>query len=305
MVADPDIEILGLYIDSFTAPDRGQSAAEQFIGEGADVLFGGGGQTGNGAILYAAQQGASVIGVDQDQYFTVFGGGDTPGAENIVTSAVKRVDEGVYLMIEALVEGGEEFPGGGIFIGNVNNGAVSVAPPHDADVPQEVIDEVDGVLEGLANGTYVTGVDPVTGEQLPNLVETAVEADGFETLVAAVEAAGLVETLAEGGPYTVLAPTDEAFEAALAELDMTAEELLADTELLTEVLTYHVVETAPPSEVVVTLDSVTTLQGSDVTISATEDGVVLNDSVNVVTTDIPAGNGVIHVIDGVLLPPME
>lgn len=303
MAANPDIEILGLYIDSFTAPDRGQAAAEQFLGEGADVLFGGGGQTGNGAILYAAQQGASVIGVDQDQYFTVFGGGDTPGAENIVTSAVKRVDEAVYLMTEALIEGGEGFPGGSVFVGNVNNGAVGVAPSHEADVPQEVIDEVDGIIESLANGMIVTGVDPVTGELLPTIPEVATEAEGFETLVAAVEAAGLVETLSGEGPFTVFAPTDEAFAAALESLGLTAEELLADTELLTQVLTYHVVPSAPSSEVVVTLDSVETVEGSEVAISVTDEGVVLNDSVNVVTTDIPASNGVIHVIDGVLLPP--
>ncbi|MEM6528380.1 MAG: BMP family ABC transporter substrate-binding protein, partial [Chloroflexota bacterium] len=97
---NPDAEILGVYIDSFVAPERGQSAAEQFLGEGADVIFGGGGQTGNGGILYAAQQGALVIGVDQDQYFTIFGAGETPGAENIMTSAVKRVDSAVFLLLE-------------------------------------------------------------------------------------------------------------------------------------------------------------------------------------------------------------
>ncbi|MEL7234443.1 MAG: BMP family ABC transporter substrate-binding protein, partial [Chloroflexota bacterium] len=163
---DPEIEILGVYIDSFVAPERGQSAAEQFLGEGADVIFGGGGQTGNGGILYAAQQGALVIGVDQDQYFTIFGAGETPGAENIMTSAVKRVDSAVFQLIEALVEGGEDWPGGDVFIGNVANGAVGVAPPNDAEVPQEVLDAVDEVLEAIAEGELETGVDPVTGELL-------------------------------------------------------------------------------------------------------------------------------------------
>jgi basic membrane protein A and related proteins len=299
---NPDIEVLGLYIDSFNAPERGQSAAEQFLGEGADVLFGGGGQTGNGAILYGAQQGALVIGVDQDQYYTVFGGGDTPGAENIMTSAVKRVDESVYLMLEALVNGGEGFPGGGNFVGDVTNGAVDVAPPHDADVPQDVIDAVDAVLVGLADGTIVTGVDPASGALLPNLVEVATEAGDFSTLLAAADAAGLVETLTGEGPFTVFAPTDEAFAAALEELGLTADELLADTETLTDILLYHVVPAAPESKIVVGMDSLTTVQGGEISLSVVDGVLMLNDSVSVVAADIPAANGLIHVIDGVLLP---
>lgn len=302
MAANPDIEVLTVYIDSFTAPERGQSAAEQFLGEGADVLFGGGGITGNGAILYAAEQGVKVIGVDQDQYFTIFGGGSTPGAENIITSAVKRVDAGVYNTLESLVEGGADFPGGNIFVGDVTNGSVGVAPPHDADVPEEVSAAVDDVLAGLAAGTIVTGVDPVSGAMLEPIPAVATAAGDFTTLLAAAEAAGLVDTLTNDGPFTVFAPTDDAFAAALEELGISAEDLLADTETLTNILLYHVVPVAPESKVVVTLDSVTTVQGGDVTISVTDEGVVLNDSVTVVAADIPAANGIIHVIDGVLLP---
>ncbi|MCU0261298.1 MAG: fasciclin domain-containing protein, partial [Ilumatobacteraceae bacterium] len=127
----------------------------------------------------------------------------------------------------------------------------------------------------------------------------------LSTLVAALDAAGLVETFAdcEGGPFTVFAPTNDAFAAALEALGLTAEQLLADTETLTTVLTYHVVEGAVDAATVVTLDSATTLQGEDIAIAVEGDTVVLNDSVNVVTTDIEACNGIVHVIDGVLLPP--
>jgi len=136
------------------------------------------------------------------------------------------------------------------------------------------------------------------------IVDVAVASGEFPTLVAAVEAAGLVETLSGEGPFTVFAPTEEAFAAALEALDMTAEELLADTELLTSVLTYHVLPEEVPAETVVTLDgeSVATVNGADVTITVDGDTVMVNDA-TVVQTDIEASNGVIHVIDTVLLPP--
>lgn len=108
----------------------------------------------------------------------------------------------------------------------------------------------------------------------------------------------MTETLAGEGPFTVFAPTDEAFAAIPAE-DLQA--ILDDTETLTAILTYHVVSGAVTSDVVVTLDSATTLQGSDVTITVGEDGVQV-DEANVITVDIEAGNGVIHVIDAVITP---
>ena len=136
-----------------------------------------------------------------------------------------------------------------------------------------------------------------------DIVDTAVAAGDFATLVAAVEAADLVDTLKSDGPFTVFAPTDEAFEAALADLGLTAEELLADTELLTSVLTYHVVEGEVPAEDVLTLDGedVETVNGETVTIAVDGDTVMVNDA-TVVSTDVPASNGVIHVIDAVLVP---
>jgi basic membrane protein A and related proteins len=302
--ADPDINILGTYMPSFEDPAGGGEAALSMIGDGADVIFGGGGPTGSGAIVAAAQAGTKVIGVDQDEYFTTFGGGETPGAENIITSAIKRVDNSVYQMIQAVIESPEDFPGGGIFMSDVTNDGVGVAPPNEADVPDEVTDRVQEVLEGLRDGSLVTGVDPISGAMLPFILEVAAEAGDFTILLQAVEAAGLAEALTAGGPFTVFAPPDAAFEAALDALGLTAEELLEDTDTLTDILLYHVVEGAVLAAQVVELDgeSVPTLQGTEIAISVTEDGVVLNDAVAVVATDIQARNGVIHVIDGVLLP---
>ena len=137
-----------------------------------------------------------------------------------------------------------------------------------------------------------------------DIVETADAAGDFTTLIAAAQAAGLDETLAGEGPFTVFAPTDEAFEAALADLDLTADELLADTELLTSVLTYHVVEGEVPASDVVTLDGeeVPTVNGASVLITIDGETVMVNEA-TVVAPDVFASNGVIHVIDAVLLPP--
>jgi len=131
-----------------------------------------------------------------------------------------------------------------------------------------------------------------------DIVDTAVAAGDFGTLVTAVQAAGLVETLKGEGPFTVFAPTDEAF-AAISEADLEA--LLADKEKLTEVLTYHVVAGKVMAADVVGLDSATTVQGSDIEIEVSDSGVKV-DGANVVKTDIEASNGVIHVIDSVILP---
>lgn len=132
-----------------------------------------------------------------------------------------------------------------------------------------------------------------------DIVDTAVEAGTFTTLVAAVEAAGLVETLKGEGPFTVFAPTDEAF-AALPE--GTVEGLLEDPEALAAILTYHVVPGAVMSTDLTDGMTATTVNGADVTIG-TMGGVTVNDA-NVVTADIEASNGVIHVIDAVIMPPM-
>ena len=135
---------------------------------------------------------------------------------------------------------------------------------------------------------------------MKDIVDTAVGAGSFKTLVAAVTAAGLVDTLKSAGPFTVFAPTDEAFAKLPAG---TVEALLKDIPKLTAILTYHVVSGKVLAADVVKLDGkeAKTVQGGSVKISTTG-GVKLNGTSNVVTTDILCTNGVIHVIDGVILP---
>lgn len=141
-------------------------------------------------------------------------------------------------------------------------------------------------------------------EEMGNIVDVADAAGDFTTLVAAVQAAGLVETLSGPGPFTVFAPTDAAFEAALAALNLTAEELLADTETLSAILTYHVLPMEASAEAVRGLDGqeVTTVNGATVTITIVDGMVMVNDA-TVIQADVEASNGIIHVIDEVLLPP--
>ncbi|MCU0514186.1 MAG: fasciclin domain-containing protein, partial [Anaerolineae bacterium] len=133
-----------------------------------------------------------------------------------------------------------------------------------------------------------------------DLVDVALSNSDFSILVAAVQAAGLEETL-RTGTFTVFAPTNAAFEAALATLGLTAEQALADTATLTSILTYHVVEGVVTSADVQP-GKVTTVQGDPLTIRVRGDQVRVNNA-RVVAVDVPAFNGVIHVIDSVLLPP--
>jgi uncharacterized surface protein with fasciclin (FAS1) repeats len=130
-----------------------------------------------------------------------------------------------------------------------------------------------------------------------DVVDTAIAAGSFNTLVTAIKAAGLVDTLKGDGPFTVFAPTDEAFKK-IPEDQLAA--LLKDKTALTKVLTYHVVPGKVMAADVVTLDSAKTVEGQSVTIS-NGDGVKV-DNANVVKTDIVASNGVIHVIDEVIMP---
>jgi len=139
------------------------------------------------------------------------------------------------------------------------------------------------------------------GHMKKDIVDTAVAADDFNTLVAAVKAAGLVETLKGDGPFTVFAPTDAAF-AALPK--GTVENLLkpANKATLTAILTYHVVPGKVMSGDLSNGMAAETVQGDTVTIMT--DGGVTVDGANVVSADIEASNGVIHVIDAVIMPEM-
>jgi uncharacterized surface protein with fasciclin (FAS1) repeats len=131
-----------------------------------------------------------------------------------------------------------------------------------------------------------------------DIVDTAVAAGDFNTLVTAVKAAGLVETLKGEGPFTVFAPTDAAFAKVPTD---TLNALLADKTALANVLTYHVVAGKVMAADVVKLTSAETVQGQAVSIEV-KDGKVYLDGAQVVTTDIKASNGVMHVIDAVILP---
>lgn len=135
-------------------------------------------------------------------------------------------------------------------------------------------------------------------EQQQTIVEIAVLNPNFSTLATLLQEADLVEALSGEGPFTVFAPTDEAFAKIPQE---TLSEIRADHDQLTQILTYHVVEGRVLAEDVVNLSSATTLQGSDVSIEVT-DGAVMIDDATVTQTDIEGTNGVIHVIDTVLIP---
>lgn len=148
---------------------------------------------------------------------------------------------------------------------------------------------------------------PAQADETQTIAEIATENPDFSTLVAALTAADLVSPFDDcsDAKTTVFAPTNAAFDAAIKALGTTPEKLLADTATLTSILTYHVVSGEVDAAKVVTLSEATTLNGADIAIEVTSGKVVLNDTVEVVTTDVKACNGVIHVIDAVLVPPAE
>lgn len=191
-VIRPDWEvgtnILGVYMDSFVDLAGGAQAANQFIGEGAYVIFGAGGQTGSAAIAEAASQGVYVIGVDQDEYYTTFAEGETEGSEFIISSAMKRVDRGVYDLVELLAEGDydawDEY-GGGMILFDATVDGVGYGPAHDSDIPEEFYDVLDGVLYVLEAGCRSTNVDPASGELMSEEdMDSFEEADGCDEVMA-------------------------------------------------------------------------------------------------------------------------
>lgn len=157
------------------------------------------------------------------------------------------------------------------------------------------------VVAAICQFLQISNVPAAEPEYEKDIVDAAVAADNFKTLVTAVTAADLVEVLRGDGPFTVFAPTDEAF----AKVPMhQLEALLKDKKKLQGVLTYHVVAGKVLAADVVKLKSAETVQGSPVHI-VVENGKVRIDGANVVKTDIECSNGVIHVIDAVLMPPAE
>jgi len=159
------------------------------------------------------------------------------------------------------------------------------------------------IAAGIIMGMSILNAPAVADQHQKDIVDTAAAAGSFNTLVAAVQAAGLVDTLKGPGPFTVFAPTDEAF----GKLPKGALENLLKPEnkaKLSAILTYHVIPGKNMAGDVVTMDKAKTVQGSWIKITA-NGGKVMIDKATVVQTDIEASNGVIHVIDTVLLPPVE
>ena len=157
-------EILDTTTESFTDVEAGEEAGQDLVGNGADVVFAAAGKSGAGAIRAAAQEGAWVIGVDQDQWVTTFEEGAVAGSERILTSAMKRVDRAVYDAITRAVEGKLE---SGVLRFNLSNDGVGLAPYHeaDADVSSEVKGKIKEIADGLRSGEIRTYVGP-TGEDL-------------------------------------------------------------------------------------------------------------------------------------------
>ena len=149
---DPKVKVLGTYIDSFTDPVKGGEVAKSQMAENADVIFGAGGKTGNGALVAAAQKGVYAIGVDTDQYYTL------PEVKDVLlSSAMKRVDVAVYTAIKNAVEG--KFKGE-TMVFTVANDGVGLAPFHDleAKVPAEVKAKLEQIVKGFKDGSIKTGV---------------------------------------------------------------------------------------------------------------------------------------------------
>jgi basic membrane protein A len=150
---NPDCDILTVHIDSFSDPARGKTAALSQMEEGADIIFGCGGPTGSGAILGAAQAGSWVIGVDQDEYYTTFKEGKMPGAEKLITSAMKRVDNAVYNGIKTAVEGTFK---GGVYLSDIDNEGIGLAPYNKAaaSIPADVQARMKTIYNDLKAGKF-------------------------------------------------------------------------------------------------------------------------------------------------------
>lgn len=154
------------------------------------------------------------------------------------------------------------------------------------------------VLLAISQFAFAAGVREGQAPMQKDIVDTAVADGRFTTLAAALGAAGLIDTLKSDGPFTVFAPTDDAFAKLPAG---TVEALLNDIPTLTNILLYHVVSGSVMAGDVVKLSSAPTVLGKDVAIKVADGKVMVNNS-QVIITDIEASNGVIHVIDAVLLP---
>ncbi|MFQ3534552.1 MAG: BMP family ABC transporter substrate-binding protein [Aggregatilineales bacterium] len=175
---NPEVTALSVYTTSFADPVQGRQQADAMIAQGADVIFGAGGLTGSSAIVHAAAQGKFVIGVDQDEFRTTFASGKD--ADRILSSAVKRVDAGVYLAIQNVIE---RKSAGGVLMLRAANCGVAYAPFNAASeaVPNAVKERLEAIWRALAGGTLQTGAndegasppEPLPPDALPPIAEDA------------------------------------------------------------------------------------------------------------------------------------
>jgi len=151
---NPNAQSLNVYIPSFTDPAKGKEVGQSMIDQGCDVVFGVGGNTGNGGLLAAKEKGLMAIGVDVDQYFTY------PEVKDaLLSSAAKNVDTAVFQYIKSLTDGTAK---AGIATANLSNGGIGLAPYHDWDgkIPQSVKDKIKEASDALIAGTLTTGYQP-------------------------------------------------------------------------------------------------------------------------------------------------
>ncbi len=193
--------------------------------------------------------------------------------------------------------------GGGFALLNGNN-PVDTVTDTVSDVADDAVDAAKDAGDAVGDAAG-DAVDAAQDAVTMNVVEKAVATDDLSTLVAAVQKADLVDTLSGDGPFTVFAPTNDAFAALLANLDVTADQLLARDDL-GDILTYHVVSGKVMAADLTDGQMVKTVQGGMLEVSVSDAGVTLTDAnggVSTVTTaDVAASNGVVHIVDSVVLP---
>lgn len=157
-----EIEILNQYAESFSDVAKGKAITQQMYQQGADIVFHAAGDVGTGVIEAAKEQGKWAIGVDRDQNYLA--------PDNVLTSAMKRVDVGVYNVVKDLVEG--KFPGGQtITYGLADGGAVDIAPTSNKHVPQEILDEVEELKQKIIDGEIVVPYNQETFEEFMNTLK--------------------------------------------------------------------------------------------------------------------------------------
>jgi basic membrane protein A len=153
--SNPSVTVVVTYTGDFVDPEVGAIAAQAMIAQGADVIFGVGGNMGNGAVLTATQSGAWGIGVDVDAYYTLYMSGTVPGSDKLLSSAVKRVDNAVYGTIADVISG--TFTSG-TYLSDLSTGGIGLAPFHEADAA--VSDSVRGALSRVESGLINKIIDP-------------------------------------------------------------------------------------------------------------------------------------------------